>query len=77
MSKQIEAAVVEAPVANSIAKIDMPANLNVSGTIRYLHGSGLTRGQIVKYYKEHLGREIRYQHVRNVLITPLKKAVEA
>lgn len=39
-----------------------------SARIRYLAGEGLTRGQIAKT----LG--IRYQHVRNVLITPLKGA---
>jgi hypothetical protein len=39
-----------------------------SARIRYLAGQGLTRGQIAKT----LG--IRYQHVRNVLITPLKGA---
>lgn len=40
-----------------------------SDKIRYLDHLGLTRGQIAK----HLG--IRYQHVRNVLITPVKKTI--
>jgi len=38
-----------------------------SAAIRYLDGEGWKRGDIAR----KLG--IRYQHVRNVLITPLKK----
>ena len=38
-----------------------------SAKIRYLDQQGLTRSEIAKL----LG--IRYQHVRNVLITPLKR----
>ena len=37
-----------------------------SAQIRFLFSKGLTRGQIAK------ALDIRYQHVRNVLITPLK-----
>lgn len=37
-----------------------------SARIRYLHSEGFTRSQIATI----LGK--RYQHVRNVLITPLK-----
>lgn len=39
----------------------------VSGKIRYLNGKGKTRSEISKILN------IRYQHVRNVLVTPLKK----
>lgn len=60
-------------VQPTISKIDLPTNLNVSQTIRFLTSKGLTRGQVVKYFEAHLGRTIRYQHVRNVLITPVKK----
>lgn len=43
----------------------------VSAKIRFLNGLNYSRGQIA----DHLGK--RYQHVRNVLETPLKKvAVE-
>lgn len=38
-----------------------------SALIRKLDREGLTRGQIAKKLN------IRYQHVRNVLITPIKK----
>lgn len=41
-----------------------------SGKIRYLAGKGWERGQIARF----LG--IKYQHVRNVLITPVTKAKE-
>lgn len=41
--------------------------MNTSQKIRVLHSAGFDRGTIAK----HLGK--RYQHVRNVLITPIKK----
>ncbi len=37
-----------------------------SARIRYLNSQDMTRGQIAKTLN------IRYQHVRNVLITPVK-----
>jgi predicted secreted Zn-dependent protease len=40
---------------------------SVSGAIRFLNSEGLTKGQIAKVLAK------RFQHVRNVLITPLKK----
>lgn len=46
--------------------------MNVSQAIRYLHNQGFTRGQIVKEFPKAKGRTILYQHVRNVLITPVK-----
>jgi len=51
------------------------ANLTTkSGWIRYLNGLGWSRGQIVKFINEGPlkgKKEIRYQHVRNVLLTPV------
>lgn len=49
-----------------------------SGIIRELAQRGLSRGQIVKELKNRgvqtkHGTEIRYQHVRNVLIKELKR----
>lgn len=70
--KQVE--VVEAEVASktSQAAIETHAEaikaLNTSQKIRFLDAQGYTRGQIAKYLDK------RYQHVRNVLITPVKKA---
>lgn len=50
---------------------------NVSTQIRYLDFHGFTRGEIVKYITKHgLNRAIRYQHVRNVLITPITNPAE-
>jgi hypothetical protein len=42
-----------------------------SSKIRYLNSKNYSRGEIVTIMTQHLGRPIRYQHVRNVLITPL------
>lgn len=45
-----------------------------SAKIRYLHGEGFTKGQIAEFLNK------KYQHVRNVILTPLKrpaKSVEA
>lgn len=57
-----------------IPLVDLEENLNVSQTIRALSKHGLSRGDIVRYFEQNLGRTIRYQHVRNVLITPVKKS---
>ena len=67
-SKQTETVASTAAPVESYA--DHLASLTTkSAQIRFLHAQGLSRGQIAKA----LG--IRYQWVRNVLITPLKKAV--
>lgn len=56
---------VEAAKA-AIAK--MPTDTSISGTIRSLAAQGFERGVIAKATGK------RYQHVRNVLITPLKRS---
>ena len=49
----------------------------VSGQIRYLHSLEFTRSEIQTKIKLcGLNRNIRYQHVRNVLITPIKNPKE-
>ena len=71
VSEQKEQAPVAEPVspqkeaAKKIAA-EIAAIPTASGKIRFLNSKGLTRYQIAKI----LG--IRYQHVRNVLITPVK-----
>lgn len=45
----------------------------VSAKIRYLTAEGYDRGSVSRIMTELEGRLVRYQHVRNVLITPLKK----
>ncbi len=42
-----------------------------SAQIRYLTNLNQTRSEIVKTFKDTLGHTIRYQHVRNVQITPV------
>lgn len=43
-----------------------------SGVIRYLDSQGVKRGEIVKIFTDG-GVKMIYQHVRNVLITPVKR----
>jgi len=43
----------------------------VSARIRYLDSEGLTRSQITKTITNARGGQLLYQHVRNVLVTPL------
>jgi hypothetical protein len=50
-----------------------------SGWIRFLTSLGWTRGQIVKYLNDTVlkgKKQIRYQHVRNVLITEVKNPTD-
>ena len=42
-----------------------------SAQIRYLHGKGYSRSDISKILSAKYGKLVRYQHVRNVLITPV------
>ena len=44
-----------------------------SHMIRSLSSEGKSRSDIVKIISESQGKPIRYQHVRNVLITPLMR----
>lgn len=46
-----------------------------SAQIRYLDSQGFTRKDIVAKLSGIYGKEIRYQHVRNVLVTQLKKDI--
>lgn len=49
----------------------METHKTKSNVIRFLAAQGWTRSQIASFMN------IRYQHVRNVLIQPLKQKVEA
>lgn len=42
-----------------------------SAQIRYLNSIGKSRSEIVKILSVHYNKTILYQHVRNILITPL------
>lgn len=65
---QVIETVTEAPIA--------PVKKTLSSRIRELAAEGKTRSEIVKIVSAETGKAVRYQHVRNVLVTPLKK-VEA
>lgn len=47
--------------------------ITTSAKIRYMNTQKFSTGQIAKYLSKTEGRQIRYQHVRNVLITPMKR----
>lgn len=42
-----------------------------SSQIRALAAEGYPRGEIAQILTNHYGKEVRYQHVRNVLLTKL------
>lgn len=44
-----------------------------SARIRELFAQGKTRSEIVKIMTAETGKPIKYQHVRNVLVTPMKR----
>jgi len=77
--------VVEAPSTETKAAVEGPkmtaaqtkaveALPTVSARIRYLNDQGFTRGQITKLIPNAHGGKLLYQHVRNVLVTPIAKA---
>lgn len=47
---------------------------SVAAKVRFLTSLGHNRGDISRYMTLAEGREIRYQWVRNVQLTPLKKS---
>jgi hypothetical protein len=46
---------------------------STAAKVRFMATVTSDRGEISRFLTAHLGREVRYQWVRNVLITPLKK----
>lgn len=66
----------QSPVAQYDIKDLMDKYSTKSATIRFLDSEGLTRSQIVQVFQAG-DVKMRYQHVRNVLITPLKRTEEA
>ena len=50
---------------------------NVSTQIRYLASKGYSRSEsVTKIRLNGLNRKVRYQHVRNVLLTPVTNPAE-
>jgi hypothetical protein len=66
MSKSTETN--SSPIVNKIDQIVQDPNMSTSAKIRSLYESGMNRSQIALMLNK------RYQHVRNVLITPIKKS---
>lgn len=64
MTQQAQVTTVKA----SIETVDLSAQSTTSAKIRKLDSLGYSRGDIAKFLNK------RYQHVRNVLITPIKQA---
>jgi hypothetical protein len=53
---------------------ELNACTSVASQIRYMLAVTSDRGEVSRFLTQHLGREIKYQWVRNVQLTPLKKA---
>jgi sorbitol-specific phosphotransferase system component IIBC len=66
-----ETATAEAP--KYVIKDLLETHKTKSAVIRFLHAQGMKRGDIVKVFTDG-GVKMIYQHVRNVLVTPPKKA---
>lgn len=76
MSKSSEKMVVTS--TNSRFEEIYSSSISTSEKIRSLHNEGMSRSDIVKFFndKGYLSKNnhpMRYQMVRNILITPIKK----
>ena len=75
----VQAPVVTGSVVNQVTSVkkavlalpDMSGFATKSSQIRHLHAQGWSRGDIAR------SMNIKYQHVRNVLISPLKRGPQA
>lgn len=72
-SVAVAAATVVYPTDETMRKDGM---VTLSARIRHLSGMGASTSAISKIVKRENGAHPLYQHVRNVLNTPLKGAVE-
>lgn len=63
------------PTRLQINQIVLDPNMTKSAKIRYLHSINLSRVQIL-HELQVLYPKMIYQHVRNVLVTQLKKPTE-
>lgn len=72
MSKKIQ--VEQVVEVSSVPEVsyDLSKFTTKSAMIRYLDSEGVKRGRIAKILSEHFGKTVRYQHVRNVLVTMIK-----
>ncbi len=63
-------------IKETVSAIDLSAYPTTSAKIRFLHSTGMPTAKIYNELKSQgvttkQGGEIRYQHVRNVLVTQL------
>lgn len=56
---------------DELAKYD--ALTSIASKVRYLLSLGKSRGDISRWMSEKEGKLVRYQWVRNIELTPLKK----
>lgn len=70
VNKEVE--VTSPTTITTLTKLDVATLTTKSSIIRFLHSKDYTRSMIVKFFKDELNTPIIYQHVRNVLITPIK-----
>lgn len=68
---------VKAPTFPTDAELRTQGFDSLSARIRQLSALGAKTGEIAKIVIRSNGEHPRYQHVRNVLLTPLKKPVAA
>ena len=71
MSNQKKTANLNLLNADQLKELD--AQTSVASKVRFMATITSDRGEISRFLTSHLGREVRYQWVRNVLLTPLKK----
>lgn len=65
----------EAQLPMTAAQLEVVNGMEtVSDRIRYLTAEGYTRGNIIKMIPNAHGKQLLYQHVRNVLVGPKPKA---
>lgn len=79
MSKKAKAKVSVEQNNNDVVSVEQTIDTTLasltgkSAQIRYLDSLGWSRKDIVSKLSSIYGKDIRYQHVRNVLVTQLKK----
>jgi hypothetical protein len=64
--------VVVVPVATGIQAVDLSMCTTESSRIRSLHRLGYSKGDIARELGRRRNRPMKFQHVRNVLATPVK-----
>lgn len=77
MAKNVQSAAKAAPVYPTDAELREQGFDTLSARIRQLNSLGMSTGDISRTVVRSNGEHPKYQHVRNVLKTPLKTPVAA